>query len=304
MRRHAGNHEIQQVQDMAVAEKPFDSHSPKPDLFILYADKLPDMVSRYAPTLRFIYVNPVVEKVTGLPSSAIIGKTHAEIGIRAELASRWSSLLAKVFRTGENAAFEFALSTRDGARVFHSRLIADMAPDGMVRSVLTISRDITELKIIESALLEREVELSEKAGQLEESNAALKILLRQREADKKELEESLLANVKQSILPSLQKLGKSRLDENQKKHLGYIQAQLEDIVSPFLNRLSSRFTNLTPMEIRVAELIRAGMRSKEIADMLGVAEQTVLTHRTNLRTKLGLRQEKVNLRSHLLSLTQ
>ncbi|MEN6438821.1 MAG: LuxR C-terminal-related transcriptional regulator [Syntrophobacter sp.] len=282
---------------MAACNKTSDSHSPNPDLFILYADKLPDMVSRYDPGLRFIYVNPVVEKVTGHPASFIIGKTHAEIGIEPGLAARWTNTLAQVFRTGENATLEFIYPSTGGALVFHSRLIPEVAPDGSVSSVLTISRDITELKQIES-------ELSEKARQLEEINTALKILLRQREADKKELEESLLANVKQSVLPSLQKLGKSRLDENQRMHLGIIQTQFENIISPFLNRLSSRFTNLTPMEIRVAELIREGMRSKEIADILGIAEQTVLTHRNNLRTKLGLRQEKVNLRSHLLSLTQ
>jgi DNA-binding CsgD family transcriptional regulator len=57
------------------------------------------------------------------------------------------------------------------------------------------------------------------------------------------------------------------------------------------------------MEIKVAKFIKEGMTSKEIAEILGVAEQTVLSHRNNLRAKLGLRNEKVNLRSLLMSLT-
>ncbi|MEN6438820.1 MAG: LuxR C-terminal-related transcriptional regulator [Syntrophobacter sp.] len=280
-----------------------NSHAPNPDLFRLYADKLPDMVCRYDSALRFIYVNPVVEKVTGLSAGAIIGRTHFEIGIESAIASRWSKALAGVFRTGRNATLEFTHPSKDGILVFQGHLIAEVAPDGSVSSVLTISRDITELKAIESKLRKREADLSEKAGQLEEINTALKILLRQREADKKELEESLLANVKQSILPCLQKLGKSRLDENQRKYLKIAQSQFENIISPFLNRLSSRFTDLTPTEIRIAGLIKEGMRSKEIADILGIAEQTVLTHRNNLRAKLGLRKEKANLRSYLMSLT-
>ena len=164
-------------------------------------------------------------------------------------------------------------------------------------------RDITELRQMESSLLKREADLTEKAHQLEEINTALKVLLRRREDDKKDLEESLLTNVKESILPFLEKLKKTRLDENQKTYLGIVESQLGEIISPFLKILSSRFTNLTPMEIKVAKLIREGKLSKEIAEILGVAEQTILTHRNNLRAKLGLRNEKANLRSHLMSLT-
>jgi DNA-binding CsgD family transcriptional regulator len=164
-------------------------------------------------------------------------------------------------------------------------------------------RDITELKEIESALLKREADLEEKAHQLEDINTALKVLLRRREEDKKDLEESLLTNVKESILPFLEKLKKSGLDENQKTYLGIVESQLGEIISPFLKRLSSRFTNLTPMEIKVAKLVKDGRTSKEIAEILGVAELTVMTHRNSLRAKLGLRNEKTNLRSHLMSLT-
>ncbi|MGO9314934.1 MAG: PAS domain S-box protein [Syntrophobacteraceae bacterium] len=164
-------------------------------------------------------------------------------------------------------------------------------------------RDVSELRQIESSLLKREADLREKAHQLEEINTALKVLLRRREEDKEDLEESILANVKESILPFLEKLKKTRLDENQKTYLGIVESQLSEIISPFLKSLSSRFTNLTPMEIKVAKLIKEGKSSKEIAEILGVAEQTILTHRNNLRAKLGLRNEKANLRSHLMSLT-
>jgi len=57
------------------------------------------------------------------------------------------------------------------------------------------------------------------------------------------------------------------------------------------------------MEIKVAALIKKGRTSREIAEILGIAELTVLTHRNNLRAKLGLRNEKTNLRSYLMSLT-
>jgi PAS domain S-box-containing protein len=174
---------------------------------------------------------------------------------------------------------------------------------GDLIGAIEVIRDITDLKEIESRLLKREVDLEEKAHQLEEINTALKVLLRRREEDKKELEESLLTNVEESILPFLEKLKKTRLDENQKTYLAIVESQLGEIVSPFLKSLSSRFTNLTPMEIKVAKFIKEGKSSKEIAEILGVAEKTILTHRSNLRAKLGLRNEKTNLCSHLMSLT-
>jgi len=174
---------------------------------------------------------------------------------------------------------------------------------GNLIGAIEVIRDITDLKETESTLLKREADLEEKAHQLEEINTALKVLLRRREEDKKDLEESLLTNVKESILPFLEKLKKTRLDQNQKTYLMIVESHLGEIVSPFLKSLSSRFTNLTPMEIKVARLIREGRASKEIADILGVAEKTILTHRNNLRAKLGLRNERVNLRSHLMSFT-
>ncbi len=61
--------------------------------------------------------------------------------------------------------------------------------------------------------------------------------------------------------------------------------------------------SLTPQEIQIAELIRQGKRSKEIAALFGLSVGTVITHRNNIRKKLNLSSRDANLRSHLLSLT-
>jgi DNA-binding CsgD family transcriptional regulator len=81
-----------------------------------------------------------------------------------------------------------------------------------------------------------------------------------------------------------------------------MEENLNNIVSPFINRLSAVYKNLTPKEIQIAELVKQGKKSKEIAELFGISVGTVITHRNKIRKKLDLRLKDANLRSHLLSL--
>jgi len=159
-----------------------------------------------------------------------------------------------------------------------------------------------ERKWSEEALRKREKELVAQSRHLEEVNTALKVLLKQREDDKRGLEENLSSNVKQLVIPHLQRLKKSRLDANQRILVSTLESNLNNIVSPFTRTLSSKFVGLTPMEIRVADLVKEGKSNKEMAELLSLSLNTILFHRFNIRRKLGLKNKKINLRSYLLSL--
>ena len=102
----------------------------------------------------------------------------------------------------------------------------------------------------------------------------------------------------------LERLQKSRLNDSQTALLSIVESNLNTIVSPFVKKMTSQFLNLTPMEIRIANLVREGKTNKEIAEFLTVSSHTVVTHRRNLRYKLGLRNKKTNLKSYLLSFTE
>ena len=80
-------------------------------------------------------------------------------------------------------------------------------------------------------------------------------------------------------------------------------ASLSEIVSPFTRRLTSPFLNLTPTELKVAEFIRQGLSSKEMAAALSLSKGTIDFHRSNIRKKLGLNKSGANLRTQLLSLS-
>ncbi len=161
---------------------------------------------------------------------------------------------------------------------------------------------IIERKRAEEVLQNKDMQLEEKTHNLEEVNAALKVLLKQREEDKKEFEENILSNVKSLILPYVEKMKKSRLNPEHKRYIDLIRTHIDDIASPLAKNLSSRYLGLTPMEIRTVGLIKEGKTTKEIGDILNLSVNTIMFHRTNIRNKLGLKNEKINLRSYIQSL--
>ena len=150
-----------------------------------------------------------------------------------------------------------------------------------------------------SARKQAEESLDIKSRSLVEVNIALRVLLKQREADKSELEENILSNVKELILPYVERLKKSRLDAAQSSAIDIIEGNLREITSPIIRKMLT--FGLTPKEIEVVSYLKAGRSTKEIAELLGVSLRGVEFHRYNIRKKLGLDRKKVNLGSYLLS---
>ena len=165
-----------------------------------------------------------------------------------------------------------------------------------------LREEIRDRKKAQEILKEREKDLEGKGIRLEEFNAALKILLEKRDEDRKELEEKVIANVKEMVLPYVAKLKSTGLDARQETFTDIIEANLDAIISPFLRKLSSKYLNLTPTELRIADLVRQGLSTKEIGDMLNSSPETISRHRKRIRKKLQLKDKKSNLRTHLLTL--
>jgi len=162
--------------------------------------------------------------------------------------------------------------------------------------------EIKERSRVEAALQKKKKELMLNANKLEKMNTALKVLLKQREEDKGDLEEKVLSNVKHLLSPHLDKLKKRNFDPKSKMDLDILESNLHNIVSSFSHKLSSTHINLTPTEIRVANLVREGKTTKEIAKFLGSSPSAINLHRFHIRSKLGLIGKDTNLQSYLSSL--
>jgi DNA-binding CsgD family transcriptional regulator len=133
-----------------------------------------------------------------------------------------------------------------------------------------------------------------------EANTALKVLLKHREEDKKQLEQTLVGNVKHLVLPHVERLKKNTLDPVQHMNIGLIESNLNEIISPFLNTMQG--FNLTPRQLEVAILIWEGRTTKDIARLLNVSKQAIDIQRYMIRKKLGVNKSKTNLQSYLKSL--
>ena len=169
---------------------------------------------------------------------------------------------------------------------------------------LALGQQIEERKRADISIRQHQKELRAQSHHLEEVNTALRVLLKQREEDKRQLSEVVQRNVEELVSPYLEKVLSGRLDTRQRTLLQILQTNLEDIISPFISRLTGGMGNLTPMEIRVADLIKAGKANKEIAELLLISYNTVLFHRHNIRSKLHIKNKKINLRAHLLSFSK
>jgi DNA-binding CsgD family transcriptional regulator len=201
----------------------------------------------------------------------------------------------------EEFLYDYPCHSEDGPHWYYMRVLRMSGP-GPIR-VVASHEEITALKLTEEALRKSQQELIEQKQSLEETNIAMKVLLKQREEDKLELEKKVLNNVKDLVLPYVEKLKNSRLNAKDRTLVDIVDTHLQDIISPLLQRFTNAKILLTPQEMQVASLVKDGKTSKEIADVLNVSETTVNFHRKNLRVKFGLRNKRTNLRSYLISIS-
>lgn len=177
--------------------------------------------------------------------------------------------------------------------------------EGDISFLAVFTHDITEFKKIEKKLTEARNELEKKVlkrtAELEEVNTALRVLVKSGDADVRELEERILFNMNELILPNLEELKKFSSNNNQIELVEIITKNLNQITSQFVTGVEGRYLKLTPSEMKVANLVKQGKTNKEIAELYHLSSRTVESHRDSIRRKIGIKNKKVNLRSYLIS---
>jgi PAS domain S-box-containing protein len=244
------------------------------------------------------YCNQCFSNIVKTPLEKIIGGSIYQF-IQPKEKKLFKTLVKSQFqRCGR---YEIALRAVDGTSVPVLLSASNFQCINVPGAICLVATDISEQKQSEESLKKNEKELRIKSKTLEEVNAALTVLLKRVEEGRKELEEKILANIRELVLPYLNKLKKTPLSEKQITNLTIAETNLDHIASSFLYNLKTRYLNLTHREIQIATLVKEGKSVKDIAETLNITAKTVEFHRNSLRTKLGLKNKRANLRSHLVT---
>lgn len=278
--------------------------------FRAIADYTHDWENWIAPNGKLIWVNPAVERITGysreeylnLPDnlSHRLKAVFLEEDQEQVLTMLESGLQDEI--SGNDAPCR--IRRRDGSIRWVSISYQPIyATGGSYLGLRSSIRDITDRKLMEETLSRREKELSQKSHNLAEVNQALKAMLDHREVEKRSVEESMRVNLRKLVFPYVEKMAGRRLDDDSRTYLNLIKSNLEELVAPLSRSLSSKYMDLTPAEIEVADLLRQGKTSKEIAALLSVSTSSVSFHRYNIRKKFGLLNKRTNLSAYLKTLS-
>ena len=159
-----------------------------------------------------------------------------------------------------------------------------------------LRREIAERMTAEKALLKSEAKLQKQKSALEQKNIALGEVIAQIEVEKRRIKDDIETNINIVVSPILEKLKKEKASA---KYVTLLKYHLGRLTSSFGSKITRRSLKLTPREIEVCNLVKAGLTSKDISNLLNISYRTIEKHRKNIRNKLRISNKRINLTSFL-----
>lgn len=259
-------------------------------------------------------VNQAFTQLTGYSAEESVGQSVSMLKSGRHDAVFYSTINAALNSNGywQGEIWE----KRKNGEIFPARMLISTVMDtaGKTTHYVGSFLDITEQKQAEKVLhddrkrLEKQVEKSVvELGQIKEEssevNTALKVMIKLRESENSDAKNLLILELKQEVMPFLQRLKNSSREPKHIRLLNTLDANLQRLISSYgsATSLSSAYKNLTPKEIQVASMVREGASTKVIAATLSLSPETISIHRKNIRKKLSLSSKADNLRSYLIT---
>ncbi|HBB67306.1 MAG TPA: hypothetical protein DCZ93_08405 [Elusimicrobia bacterium] len=248
-------------------------------------------------TRMFRYANPAICRMFGYTGKEMLTLGVRDIHPPVNLPSVIATFEAQA--RGEVAVASVPCLRKNG-EIFYVDINTAKAPIDGRECNIGIFRDITGRLKVEEALKRTCADLEVEKKLLEDKNIAFREAMNAVEVEKNKLKDDIIVNVNKIILPILKRIRLKGGDS--RKHLDLLEKSLGTLISSFGRRLTEKHLKLTPKEIEVSNMVKAGMTTKEIAGLLNASSQTVDKHRNNIRKKLGLANKSVNLVSFLQGL--
>jgi len=220
--------------------------------------------------------------------------TYKSEGFKVTKWRQYSRIYVYSEPVGEVAMFylEERPPADEGPFLAEERALLDTLADQIGTIATRVSAEMELQDINKQLSLERKA--------LQESNAALRTVLARIEEEKNEIYRNIKTNVDKVLMPILLALA-LELPKTQSKYVEMLKTNLEEITSQFIRYLSNSYHSLTPTEIAICNMIRNGLRTKEIAQTRGVSAATINRQRENIRRKLKITNDNVNLATYLQS---
>ena len=249
--------------------------------------------------------NATMEKISGIMRSEALGRKIWDVQYRMFTPEKRTKkfLLANqqrfidAFKTGTadwiNTLLEVTGVRADGSPFMLQTVVSPIRL-GQRTIYVSFNRDVTSLRRTEK-------ELEDQNRLLLEKNIALREVMAQIDVEKKSIAEKVQTNMERLVLPLLARI-KRKSPQELAKYLQLLEENLNDITSGFGNAMSRRMTKLTQQEIEICDMIRQGLRCRDIASLLNISVRTVETHRTHVRKKLAINDQGVNLVTYLKNL--
>lgn len=123
--------------------------------FSTLVENSPDVICRLDRDLRFIYVSPALEGLTGVPNSTFLGQTSRDTALPGFDWESFGAVCRVAIETRKLAQQAFAYHERH----YSTRAIPEFSADGTVESVMTITEDVTDRIRSEQELVQLTVRL-------------------------------------------------------------------------------------------------------------------------------------------------
>jgi PAS domain S-box-containing protein len=258
----------------------------------------PDSITiSYVDTGEFVEANDGFERITGYSRAEVVGKTSLQLGIWKDPQQR-RALVEQLMNEGRVRDFPVEVKIKDGSTRSCHVSAEQIELDGQ-SCMLAVTRDMTGVRLADERLRETTEKLRRDHVELVRKNIALNEVLEHLEKEKELYRHELCASVENLVRPMLRKLRED--DRIPPGEYERVLETLDKVTGRHIDQFKNNISKLTPRELDILEMIRAGRSSKQIAESLGLSSQTVHKHRQSIRRKLQIDHREINLSAYLRS---
>lgn len=273
------------------------------EVVVSVLDLISDMVWEIDNRFVFVYVSPKTEVMMGYRLDELIGKTPFDFMMQDEAEKNKQHLLPIFSNRTAFSSVELVLVKKDGEEiVVEMSGVPVFDNKGSFWGYRGVQRDVMHHKRLEAANRDAVIEIEAKNILLQELKAALNVVLRQRDDAADEMKLTILNNLRLFVMPHLESIERGVTTERIKRLINLTKRNLAQIATQFFRRTNSLNGLLSPMETQIATMVKDGMSTKEIANILNVSVRTISSHRYNIRKKFQINDKKASLPAFLLSL--